>query len=276
MGTGVIAVIWVGVLLTLLAVGGIIYWLVIVSEGAYLSDKIVGALYEGNAAKYDAIKGVLAYEDGTHLARPLLAALNRAATLHPGQMHHGGEYRSRSTESADSPRLKDGEACPLVLDVATGTGRLPAALLRQLDFHGYIVGLDASPRMLAAARSKIQAHSHKVAWIRKDAMTLPFRDTSFDAVTCVEALELLPDPGGALKEMIRVLRPGGQLLLSNRVGVDALFLPGRAFRPPVLEKKLKALGLTDVRTRRWQSHYDLIDARKPSLNIGGTYGAASS
>jgi hypothetical protein len=44
--------------------------------------------------------------------------------------------------------------------------------------------------------------------------------------------------------------------------MDALFLPGRAYRPRVLEQKLRALGLTQVRTRRWQTHYDLIDAFK--------------
>ena len=93
-------------------------------------------------------------------------------------------------------------------------------------------------------------------------MTLPFRESTFHAVTCVEALEFLPNPDQALTEMVRVLRPGGQLLLSNRIGIDALFLPGRAYRPRVLEQKLRALGLTHVRTRRWQTHYDLIDAYK--------------
>ncbi len=227
---------WAMLLLTALATSGIIYWLVVLSEGAYLGNKVVVALYERSAARYDAIKGVLAHEDGTQLARPLLEALQGAAT----------------------PRQRYGESGPLILDVATGTGRLPLALLRQLDFYGRIVGLDPSRRMLAVAQSRMR----DVAWIREDAMTLPFRGSSFHAVTCVEALELLPNPAGALTEMVRVLRPGGQLLLSNRVGMDALFLPGRAFRRAALEKKLEALGLTNVRTRRWQTHYELVDAQK--------------
>jgi hypothetical protein len=46
------------------------------------------------------------------------------------------------------------------------------------------------------------------------------------------------------------------------VGIDALFLPGRAYSPRVLEQKLRGLGLTQIRTRRWQTHYDLVDACK--------------
>jgi hypothetical protein len=52
------------------------------------------------------------------------------------------------------------------------------------------------------------------------------------------------------------------------VGIDALFLPGRAYRPRVLEQKLRAMGLTQVRTRRWQTHYDLIEALSPMRKRG--------
>jgi SAM-dependent methyltransferase len=241
---------WVALLLTIVAAGGIIYWLLVLSEGAYLGREVVVALYDWSAAKYDAVKGVLAYEDGAHLARPLLEALQRAPS-------------PRSRDPIEGERSTGGEATPLVLDVATGTGRLPLALLRQFDFRGRVVGLDASRRMLAIAQSKMCMHRQKIAWIREDAAALPFQGSTFHAVTCVEALEFLPNPGKAIAEMVRVLRPGGQLLLSNRVGIDALFLPGRAYRPTVLEQKLVALGLTHVRTRRWQTHYDLIEGCKP-------------
>jgi SAM-dependent methyltransferase len=240
---------WVALLLTIMAAGGIIFWLLVLSEGAYLGRQVVVALYDWSAARYDAIKGVLAHEDGIHLARPLLEALQTAPSPCP-------------IDPGEGERIDSGETAPLLLDVATGTGRVPLALLRQFDFHGRIVGLDPSRRMLALAQSKTRIHCQKVAWIREDAMTLPFRGSSFHAVTCVEALEFLPSPGKALAEMVRVLRPGGRLLLSNRVGIDALFLPGRAYRPRDLEEKLRGLGLTDVRTRRWQTHYDLVHACK--------------
>jgi SAM-dependent methyltransferase len=245
----VYAVTWVVLLLTGLAAGAIIYWLLVLSEGIYLGNRVVVALYDWSAASYDGIKGVLAHEDGIHLARPVLEALQMAPPLRGGDSHD----RGGGAEVAPTP---------LVLDVATGTGRLPLALLRQLDFHGRVVGLDASRHMLAIARAKTRTQRQRVVWIREDAMALPFRGSSFYAVTCVEALEFLPSVGEALKEMVRVLRPGGRLLLSNRVGIDALFLPGHACRSRVLEQKLRALGLTDLRTRRWQVHYDLVDACK--------------
>ena len=95
-------------------------------------------------------------------------------------------------------------------------------------------------------------------------MALPFRDGCFDAVACIEALEFLPHPPSALAEMARVLRAGGHLLVSNRVGTDALFFPARAFRDQALHRELEALELGDVQTRRWQEHYDLIQATKPA------------
>jgi SAM-dependent methyltransferase len=241
---------WVALSFTIMVAAAIVYWLLVLSEGAYLGKQVVVALYDWSAARYDAIKGVLAHEDGIHLARPLLEALP-------------GGPAPRPMDSVAAAWSTDGESTPLVLDVATGTGRLPLALLRQFDFHGRIVGLELSRRMLAIAQAKTRTYCQRVAWLREDAMSLPFRESSFHAVTCVEALEFLPSPGKALTEMVRVLRPGGRLLLSNRVGIDALFLPGRAYRPRVLEQKLIAVGLTQVRTRRWQTHYDLIEALKP-------------
>jgi ubiquinone/menaquinone biosynthesis C-methylase UbiE len=223
--------IWIRLLIVLVA-GIVVYWLFILSEGVYLGKKVVIALYDWGASMYDRIKQVQPHDDAFYLARPLLAALRE-------------------------------ENSPLVLDVATGTGRVPLSLLRQWEFRGRIVGLDLSRRMLAIAQHKTGSQRHRVALIREDAMALPFRDDTFHAVTCVEAMEFLPQPWEALAEMVRVLRPGGQIVVTNRVGVDARFLPGRAFRPEVLEKKLHAVGLTGVRPRRWQVHYDLIEAQKP-------------
>ena len=220
------------VLFLLSLVGFLIYWLLVLSEGVYLGSRAVIALYDRGADSYDRIKQVQPQDDATHLARPLLSAL--------------GEIEA-----------------PRVLDVATGTARLPLSLLRQLDFRGRVVGVDLARRMLAIAQHKTRSHRRRVGLIRQDAMALPFPDASFDAVTSIEALEFLPHPEGALAEMTRVLRPGGQLLISNRVGSDALFFPGRAFRGQALDRQLQALGLSDLQTRRWQAHYDLIDARKP-------------
>jgi len=227
-------VIWAGLLILSVA-GAVVYWLFFLSEGAYLGRRVVIALYDWGASSYDRVKNVQPHDDAAYLARPLVAALKE-------------------------------EHSPLVLDVATGTGRLPLTLLRQWDFQGRVVALDLSRPMLAVARRKTHARRHRVGWIREDAMALSFRNNCFHAVTCIEALEFLPWPWEALAELVRVLRPGGHLLISNRVGIDALFLPGRAYRPEALAEKLRALGLAKVRPQRWQVHYDLIAAQKPVQN----------
>ena len=209
------------------------YWLFMLGEGSYLGERAVKALYNWGASRYDQVKEVLPQEDGLHLARPLLARLQ-------------------------------GQAAPLVLDIATGTGRLPLALLRQWDFGGRVVGLDLSPRMLAVAQNKMQTQRQRRGLIQGNALTLCFRDSAFDAVTCLEALELVATLDDAVTEIWRVLKPGGELLVSNRVGLQARLLPGRTHRPHAFEERLSRLGLQQVQTRRWQPDYDLVAARKPT------------
>lgn len=97
----------------------------------------------------------------------------------------------------------------VVLDLATGTGDLAFAL-RDAG-AAQVTGLDFSREMLAeAARKDAQmAHGRPVAWIEGDAMALPFGDASFDAVTVGFGLRNMPSYLGALREVARVLKPGG-------------------------------------------------------------------
>jgi ubiquinone/menaquinone biosynthesis C-methylase UbiE len=228
---------WPILVLTGLALAAIIYWLLIISEGVFLGSRVVIALYDQSARQYDDIKGVMPLQDALHLARPLIEALKK---------------RGASSSASRS----------VVLDVATGTARLPVALFRQFDFGGSVVGVDLSARMLRVAQERMKGHGDRAAWILDAATRLPFADHSFAAVTCIEALELLPDTQRSLREMVRVLEPAGCLMITNRVGVDRHFYPGHAFSRRTLEAILRDLGLEEITTRRWQTHYDLIDARK--------------
>ena len=85
---------------------------------------------------------------------------------------------------------------------------------------------------------------------------------TFDAVTCLEALEFLPDARAVLAECTRVLRPGGLLLVTNRVGRDVWLLPGKTFCPGDFERLLAALPLEGVDVQPWQVEYDLGWAKK--------------
>lgn len=94
-----------------------------------------------------------------------------------------------------------------VLDLATGTGDLALVLQRRLP-SAQVIGADFSEEMLAVAKRK-GVREVRVA----DARQLPFGDESFDVVTIAFGLRNLPDWGEGLREMGRVLRPGGHLLV---------------------------------------------------------------
>ncbi|MHB8651401.1 MAG: bifunctional demethylmenaquinone methyltransferase/2-methoxy-6-polyprenyl-1,4-benzoquinol methylase UbiE [Gaiellaceae bacterium] len=94
-----------------------------------------------------------------------------------------------------------------VLDVCCGTGDL--AIAAQRRGAGAVVGLDFSPEMLDRARRKGTA----IDWVRGDALELPFDDGSFDAVTVGFGVRNVDDLVRALRELRRVLRPGGRVAI---------------------------------------------------------------
>src|SRR5215470_422814 len=108
---------------------------------------------------------------------------------------------------ADAARLRPGIS---VLDVACGTGVLARAVARRVEPGGRVTGLDPSDGMLAVAAERAPG----LAWQKGVAESLPFPDKSFDAVVSQFGLMFFADRAGALREMWRVLRPGGRLALA--------------------------------------------------------------
>lgn len=107
-----------------------------------------------------------------------------------------------------------------VLDVATGTGAVARELVRQ---HGCrVVGLDQSPEMLAEARRRTGG---SIELVEGTADRLPFADCSFDHLTFTYLLRYVDDPGATLRELARVVRPGGTLAMLE------FGLPRGAWRP---------------------------------------------
>jgi SAM-dependent methyltransferase len=98
-----------------------------------------------------------------------------------------------------------------VLDVACGPGNFTREFARSVGETGLAVGIDASPTMLA--RAVRDTPGGGVAYVRGNAVELPFRDAAFDAVCCFAALHLFDDPFAALDHMTRVLAPGGRIAL---------------------------------------------------------------
>jgi SAM-dependent methyltransferase len=117
-----------------------------------------------------------------------------------------------------------------VLDVACGTGVLAAAAAERVGIGGSVTGIDASAEMLAVARRKVAA----VRWCEGRAESLPFDNDHFDAVVSQFGLMFFERPVDALREMMRVLRPGGRLAVAVCDALD--HSPGYAGLAALLHK----------------------------------------
>jgi demethylmenaquinone methyltransferase/2-methoxy-6-polyprenyl-1,4-benzoquinol methylase len=102
-----------------------------------------------------------------------------------------------------------GSGADRVLDVATGTGDLALALASAGARS--VVGLDFAAPMVRAAAAKVRGHPD-VALVVGDALQLPFADAKFDACTVAFGLRNMADYAAALREMSRVLQPGGRFV----------------------------------------------------------------
>ncbi|HEX3759941.1 MAG TPA: bifunctional demethylmenaquinone methyltransferase/2-methoxy-6-polyprenyl-1,4-benzoquinol methylase UbiE [Kofleriaceae bacterium] len=140
-----------------------------------------GAMFDRIAARYDAMNRVLSF------------GLDRG-------------WRRRTVRA-----LQLGER-PRVLDLATGTGDLAIDIAR-MHPGARVIGLDPSPRMLAIAEAKLARRglADRVILVRGDAQQLPYANCEMDAATIAFGIRNVPDRPAALREMARVVRPGGRI-----------------------------------------------------------------
>jgi SAM-dependent methyltransferase len=142
----------------------------------------------------------------------------------------------------------------VALDVGSGPGNVTASLARAAGPGGLALGVDISEPMLARA-VEAQAGAN-VGFLRADAQHLPFRDATFDAVTSLAVLQLIPEPSATLAEIARVLKPGGRVAImvptAGRGGELLKWLPNGGvhfFTEDELGDAFEDLGLVGVRTK---------------------------
>ena len=185
-----------------LALAGLfVYWLLVTTEGVFLGRRVVVWLYDLTAQRYDRIKEFDPDAERYLVTTPIL------------EMLHDRRH-------------------PLLLDVATGTGRVLDDLLAVETFTGRMIGLDASRLMLKVAGKKMATAmaEGQVLLVHAPAGQLPFPANTFDAISCLEALEFFPSDEGALREIVRVLKPGGFLFTTRRTGREGRWFLHR-YRP---------------------------------------------
>jgi ubiquinone/menaquinone biosynthesis C-methylase UbiE len=100
-----------------------------------------------------------------------------------------------------------------VLDVACGTGLVARLAAEAIGVSGRVTALDLNPAMLAVAAELPAVEGAPIEWVEGNAQALPFAEASFDVVCCQLGLQFFPDREGALREMRRVLVPGGRAVL---------------------------------------------------------------
>ncbi len=103
-----------------------------------------------------------------------------------------------------------------VLDIACGTGSLTKAAQLEAGLKGRVVGLDASEIMLASAAKK----SRGIIWQQADAEDLPYEKNEFDRVLCQFSMMFMPNRVAAIKEMLRVCKPDGMVVIAVWAQLD--------------------------------------------------------
>ena len=236
---------WALALLVLGAAVVVVYWLLVATEGAYLGPPVVTLLYDRYAGRYDRVKEYDERYEHHFVGEPVARFLAERADELPQPVW--------------------------ILDVASGTGRFAQTVLQAADGGPYFVCLDSSQPMLAQARRNLDhvVVEEQVVYVQHDAGSLPFLDNSFPVVACLEALEFMPRPPVVISELVRVARPGGLLVLTNRVGWQSRLFPGRRFSRQQLADLLRSRGCSYVSITPWQVDYDRVLAVKD----GGTAGA---
>lgn len=109
------------------------------------------------------------------------------------------------------PKAFDVRGCRRILDAGCGNGRYSKNILRWADADAFITAFDLSQSMLRRARRHLK--NSRVSHVAADVTKLPYPDDWFDCVVCGWMLEHLPDPSPGLRELARVLQPGGKMLL---------------------------------------------------------------
>ena len=183
--------------------------------------------------------------------------------------------------------LTDPQPGERVLDIACGTGLIARLAAERVGRTGNVTGLDLNPGMLSFAASITSpdpATSAPIIWREASATNMPLPDAAFDVVYCQLGLQFFPDRPAAMREMYRVLVPGGRLGTYGVAGHSIQSRVRRSSRCPCAARKhrgsgrhARALWVRRGRTvactggcGRFPRHSNLVGCRHRSLSVSFT------
>ena len=165
---------------------------------------------------------------------------------------HAGIYEMCRDDSPQMLAELEKEPFDAVLDVGCGTGAVLALLHEKYPDRRY-VGLDLTPEMIEVARTKV---APGMEFVVGDAENLPFDEASFDAVLCSNSFHHYPNPAAFLAGALRVLRPGGRLILRDYTSSDPVVWLMNHVELPLA----RLVGHGDVRILRQREFVELAQA----------------
>src|SRR5437899_12980198 len=172
---------------------------------------------------------------------------------HRGSHHHGGTKQSGEAEPSWKSlermnRFQEPEARRIIedlglppgsrgLDVGCGVGLYGLWLAEAVGNGGHVVGIEPEEERVEAARSLVggRLDSKRLAFREGDGTSIPEPARSFEWIWCGDVLHHIVETEQALKEFLRVVRPGGRIIIKESQVLSALFLPGH----PELERRIQ-------------------------------------
>lgn len=164
--------------------------------------------------------------------------------------HYSETYVGKYTEPMHDAVIQELERknFATLLDVGCGTGLFLSAVLNKFNIG--ISGIDISPGMIEKSRKLLGDHADLRVG---DSEHLPWNDKFFDIVTCIASFHHYPSPEPVLKEMERVLRPGGSVIIADPWAPDSL----RFFANLVIQTRFNKSG--DVRVYSQSEMQELLE-----------------